>query len=117
MILVISALQSLLSQLTSSHSAPHTAFISSRANGNVIAASYVPSAAPFPPATLSDKDNDERTRVYAAVAGSCWEDEHGAANPVVRNNQSDSGEADVDVLKVETEVSRMKALGSPKLDR
>ena len=100
MILVVSAIQALLSQLTSSQSSPHTALLTLRINGTVLAASYVPSVYPFPPASLSDRDNDERTRMYAAVGGSCWTDERGYASPT-----SGSNTEDVEILKVETEVS------------
>lgn len=109
MILVISAVQALLAQLTSSQSSPHSALLTSKSNGTVLAASYVPSTHPFPPASLADRDQDERNRVYAAVGGSCWTDEHGYANQITPSaNNSDNDDQSTQpqqVLKVETEVS------------
>lgn len=102
MILVLSALTALLSQLVSSQGAPHTAILISRANGSVIAHHHEPTVAPFPPHSLSDRDEQDRAKLYAAVGVSTWEEEQ-----VQQKQQQEEGVGSTrQVLMLETEVSR-----------
>ncbi|ORY88888.1 hypothetical protein BCR35DRAFT_301252 [Leucosporidium creatinivorum] len=95
MILILSSLTSLLSQLISPQGAPHTSILISRLNGSVIAHQHTPSLPPFPPASLNQRDEEERARLYAAVGVSSWEEEEQDANGAR------------EVLMLETELGRI----------
>ena len=115
MILIPSALHSLLSQLVSSSGIPHTSILTSSAKssgGSIISYSSVPPSeitSPFPrppgPPPLDEEDgeeegeDEEETRVgmYAALAVGTWNEQ--------RSSAQSSGSELREPLTLETEVS------------
>ncbi|KAM0754966.1 hypothetical protein T439DRAFT_126350 [Meredithblackwellia eburnea MCA 4105] len=71
-IIRVSALQSLLSQLVTPEASPHTAELIDHSAGSVIAHHSVPSQHPWPTNSLSDRPDEQRAKLYAAVVVSAW---------------------------------------------
>lgn len=99
-ILKIQAIHALLSQLCCSQGAPHTAILCISSGGAVIASQSCDTSPPFPTASLSDRNEDERARVFAAVGSSSWDEERGGSDEV----------GDLEPLMLETEVSSFRCL-------
>ncbi|KAI5475024.1 hypothetical protein MNV49_002082 [Pseudohyphozyma bogoriensis] len=94
MLLNLTALSSLLSQLSCSQGVPHSSLLLTLASGSVIASHSSPTLPPFPQPSLNDKDDEERIKMYAAVAVSTW----------VEREQDGAERTDGDeVLRVESE--------------
>ncbi|GAA5884710.1 hypothetical protein JCM6882_005362 [Rhodosporidiobolus microsporus] len=104
-ILLLAPLTALLSHLTHSSGAPHSALLCSlSAGGAVVASASTTTEAPFPPPALEtggeddeeEEDADERARCYAALAVGCWAD-----------HQRENGVKDGEPVMLETELGRI----------
>ncbi|GAA6062429.1 hypothetical protein JCM10212_006064 [Sporobolomyces blumeae] len=110
MILLPAALLSLLSQLTSSSGAPHTALVASLPSGAVLSLHSVSTVAPFPRASFQgERDDEERAGLYAALATATWA-EHEPARQHAHADGNDDLAKRSEPLMLETELGRISVV-------